>query len=71
VRVRAGAGLFDPFVDFCRERLIEDPHLWAATLFDEVVELGFDQSYPTFTRQLRLRELRPHCERCHAARVAR
>jgi len=68
IRAGAGAGLFGPFVDFCRERLVEDPHLWAMTLFDEVVELGFDQSYPTFTRQLRLRNLRPHCERCHAAK---
>ena len=40
------------FVDYCRARLIEDPHLWAMTLFDEVVGLGFDRSYPTFTRQL-------------------
>ena len=38
------------------------------TLFDEIVVLGFAQSYPTFTRQLRLRSLRPHCERCHAAK---
>ena len=68
VRTAAGAGRFDLFVEYCRERLVEDPHLWAMTLFDEVVALGCDQSYPTFTRQLRLRSLRPHCERCHAAK---
>lgn len=68
VRVGAGVSPFDPFVDYCRERLVEDPHLWSMTLFDEVVVLGFVQSYPTFTRQLRLRSLRPHCERCHAAK---
>ena len=56
------------FVDYYRERLVEDPHLWAVTLFDEVAGLGFDQSYPTFTRQLRVRELRPHCEACSAAK---
>ena len=49
----------------------EDPHLWAMTLFDEVVVLGFTQSYPTFTRQVRVRSLRPHCERCSAAKGAR
>lgn len=68
VRVSAGGSLFDPFVDYCRARLAEDPHLWAMTLFDEIVGLGFVQSYPTFTRQLRLRSLRPNCERCHAAK---
>ena len=56
------------FVDYCRARLVEDPHLWAMTLFDEILGLGFDQSYATFTRQLRVRSLRPHCERCHAAK---
>jgi transposase len=68
VRIAASVSPFDPFVDYCRERLVEDPHLWAMTLFDEVVVLGFDQSYPTFTRQVRLRSLRPSCERCHAAK---
>jgi hypothetical protein len=34
------------------------------TLFDEVVELGYDRSYPTFTRQIRDRGSRPHCEPC-------
>ena len=68
VRAPAGDDSFAKFVDYCRERLVEDPHLWAMTLFDEVVDLGFDRSYPTFTRQLRLRSLRPHCERCSAAK---
>ncbi len=68
VRAPAGVSGFDEYANYCRERLLEDPHLWAMTLFDEVVGLGFVQSYPTFTRQLRLRELRPHCERCSAAK---
>jgi transposase len=64
--VRAPAGLdgFAPFVDYCRARLTEDPHLWAMTLFDEVVDLGYDRAYSTFTRQLRHRDLRPACEPC-------
>jgi len=48
VRALAGEDRFAAFVDYCRERLVEDPHLWAMTLFDEVTALGFDQSYPTF-----------------------
>lgn len=68
VRRAGGVDPFDAFVDYCRERLVEDPHLWALTLFDEVVALGFDRSYPTFTRQLRDRCLRPPCEQCRAAK---
>lgn len=46
------------------QRFEGDPHVWATTLFDELVGLGFDRSYQTFTRKLRDRELRPHCEPC-------
>src|SRR5665213_1993717 len=64
VRARRDADPFVRFVGYVTERLREDPHLWATTLFDELVGLGFDQSYQTFTRQVRVRGLRPHCERC-------
>jgi transposase len=63
-RKPAGADPFELFTDYVRARLTEDPHLWAVTLFDEVVELGYDRSYQTFTRQIRDRELRPYCEPC-------
>jgi transposase len=63
-RQRSEPDPFEPFVDYCRERLAEDPHLWATALFDELGELGYDRSYPTFTRQLRARGLRPACEPC-------
>src|SRR3954449_4381938 len=68
VRAAAGPDLFEPFVDYCRARLTEDPHLWAMTLFDEVVDLGYDRAYSTFTRQLRTRHLRPACEPCAPTR---
>ena len=67
-RRRAEPDPFEPFAGYCRERLGEDPHLWATTLFDELLELGYDRSYPTFTRQLRARGLRPACEPCRPAR---
>ena len=67
-RKPAGDDRFEPFVDYVRARLAEDPHLWAVTLFDEVVALGYDRSYPTFTRQVRTRDLRPHCEPCSATK---
>lgn len=67
-RKPAGADPFEPYVAYVRQRLAEDPHLWAVTLFEEVTGLGYDRSYPTFTRQLRVRDLRPHCEPCSATR---
>ena len=59
---------FDRFVDYIRARLIEDPHLWVTTLLDELEELGFEQSYPTLTRQIRDRGLRPACEACRPSK---
>src|SRR5450759_1112865 len=37
-------------------------------LFDELTALGYAGSYPAFTRALRMRRLRPHCEPCAASR---
>jgi transposase len=45
-------------------RFVDDPHLWATALFDEVVALGYGGSYVSFARQVRLAGLRPHCEAC-------
>ena len=52
------------FADYVGQRFADDPHVWATVLFDEVVELGFDRSYQSFTRLLRARDLGPHCEAC-------
>lgn len=41
--------------------------MWATTLFDETVALGFNRSYPRFTRGLRVHQLRPHCEPCSSS----
>ncbi len=49
-------------------RLGDDPHLWATTLYDEVVPLGYALSYPSFVRQIRAKKLRPHCDPCHAVK---
>ncbi len=64
-RAPAGEDVFARFVDYAAARLVEDPHLWATALHDEVVKLGYDRSYPSFTRALRMRRLRPACEPCH------
>src|SRR6266571_254591 len=66
-RKPAGPDRFAPFESYCRIRFGDDPHLWATALFDEVSDLGYDGSYPSFTRALRARGLRPGCEACAAA----
>jgi transposase len=53
-----------PFVSYLKARFIDDPHVWASALYDEVVPLGYPCSYPSFVRQVRLAGLRPHCEAC-------
>jgi transposase len=58
---------FAPFLDYVTVRLIEDPHLWAITLFDELVALGFVLSYQSLTREIRARKLRPACLACAGA----
>jgi len=67
VRKPAGEESFAPFVDYVSARLGEDPHLWARTLLDELEELGFALSYPSLTRNIRARGLRPDCPACRSA----
>jgi transposase len=67
VRTPAGEDSFVPFVDYVSARLREDPHLWARTLCDELEGLGFGLSYPSLTRNIRARGLRPVCEACRSA----
>ena len=67
VRARPSPDPFDPFVDYVSARLVEDPHLWARTLYDELEDLGFGLSYQSLTRNIRTRNLRPVCEACRTA----
>ncbi len=55
---------FDRVESYVAQRLSDDHGVWATVLFDEVQALGHDRSYPTFTRKLRERRLRSHCEAC-------
>ncbi len=67
VRARPGPDPFEPFIDYVTARLVEDPHLWARTLYDELEELGFGLSYQSLTRNIRQRNLRPVCQDCRTA----
>ena len=64
VRRGSAPDLFAPVSPYVEERLREDPHVWASTLYDEVCELGYPRSYQRFTHELRTHRLRPHCEPC-------
>ncbi len=64
VRAKRDLDPFERFEPYVRQRLVEDPHVWATVLFGEVTGLGYERSYQTFTRVLRDRGLRPHCEAC-------
>jgi transposase len=66
VRARPSPDPFDPFVDYVSARLVEDPHLWARTLLDELEDLGFGLSYQSLTRNIRARGLRPACAACRS-----
>ena len=61
----------DPFARFApytAQRFKDDPHLQLSTLIRELRALGFSASYQTFTREVRVRSLRPHCEACAGAK---
>jgi transposase len=64
VRRTSRADPLDEYRAYVAARFTDDPHLWASALFDEVVALGYPASYVSFARQVRLAELRPHCEAC-------
>jgi len=63
-RRRPSPDPLEPFVPYLTARFTDDAHVWASALFDEVVELGYARSYPSFVRQVRSAGLRPHCEAC-------
>ena len=64
VRARSAPDLLEPFKKYLAARFVDDPHVWASALYDEVRRLGYQLSYPSFARQVRLAGLRPHCEAC-------
>jgi transposase len=66
VRAPAEPDAFDVVADYVGQRLIDDPHVQATALYDEVVALGYPRTYPTFTRQIRERRLRPVCPACES-----
>ena len=58
----------EPFRAYIQARFVDDPHMDATVLFRELVDAGFDRSYPTLVRELRRLELRPVCLVCQHQR---
>jgi transposase len=67
VRERA-ASCLEPWRAYIAARFVDDPHLSAVTLLDELAAAGFDRSYPTLVRELRATGLRPVCLVCQQRR---
>jgi transposase len=64
VRARSAPDPLEPYRGYLEARFTDDPHVWASALHDEVRRLGYQLSYPSFVRQIRVAGLRPHCEAC-------
>jgi hypothetical protein len=62
------ASCLEPWRAYIAERFVDDPHLPAVTLLDELAAAGFQRSYPTLVRELRRTELRPVCLVCQQRR---
>jgi transposase len=54
----------EPYREYLAARFADDAHVDGTVLFREVKALGFERSYVTFVRQLRVLALRPRCEAC-------
>ena len=67
-RRSAATDWFEEFQAYVRQRFQDDPHVWGTVLYDELKQLGYSQSYPTFVRRLRQAALRPHCSACRGVK---
>jgi transposase len=65
----AAVSVLEPYRPYLQARFADDPHVLGTVLFRELGELGFDRSYQTFTRELRVLGLRPRCECCRRGGV--
>jgi transposase len=59
----------EPYRAYLEARFVDDPHVRGSVLFEELVPLGFDRSYPTLVREIRRFGLRPVCDCCKAGGV--
>jgi transposase len=67
---KSAPSCLEAFRGYIEARFVDDPHLDATVLHRELVDAGFDRSYPTLVRELRRLELRPVCLVCEHHRGA-
>jgi transposase len=54
----------EPYRDYLTARFVEDKHVEGTVLYRELLDVGFDRSYPTLVREIRRLGLRPVCLEC-------
>jgi transposase len=64
VRRERAPSCLEPFRAYLEARFEEDKHVDATVLYRELLDAGFDRSYPTLVREIRRLELRPACLEC-------
>src|SRR3954469_11553336 len=67
-RRRPAPSCLEAFRGYIQARFVDDARLDATVLYRELVDAGFDRSYPTLVRELRRLELRPLCLVCQHRR---
>ncbi len=68
VRRPAAVSCLELFRGYIEARFVDDPHLPAVTLHEELRAAGLTRSYPTLVRELRRLQLRPVCLVCQHRR---
>jgi transposase len=63
-RAERAPSCLEPFRGYLEARFEDDPHVDATVLHRELLDAGFDRSYPTLVRELRRLGLRPVCLVC-------
>jgi transposase len=68
VRRERAPSCLEPYRAYLTARFEEDKHVDATVLYRELLDAGFDRSYPTLVREIRRLELRPACLECQHRR---
>jgi transposase len=61
---RPAPSCLEPFRAYLEARFVDDPRVEVTVIYRELVDAGFDRSYPTLVREIRRLELRPVCVTC-------
>ncbi len=68
VRRERAPSCLEPYRAYLTARFEEDKHVDATVLYRELLDIGFERSYPTLVREIRRLGLRPACLECRHRR---